>query len=215
MQFHFYKATQPNQPDTAHRPPARPGSKLMRFDAAMDLGAPASKSFTPVKDSDGTVVDYKDVTIKGYLSTFSETTKYDRVGDYVVKGAFSETIPHFMQNPVLLVDHYNNVDHLAGRFVKVSEDDKGLYVEAMLSNAPGNADIRFKVAEGILRTLSMGGAFHYREDGHGIFKVDLWEGSLTPIPANPDAIFSTRQLTDVELKKVESESNAPPPNASE
>jgi hypothetical protein len=66
-------------------------------------------------------------------------------------------------------------------------------------------DIRFKVAEGVLKCLSMGGIFYYREDKRGIFKVALWEGSLTPIPANPDAIVSVRSLTDIEVKKVELE----------
>ena len=65
-------------------------------------------------------------------------------------------------------------------------------------------DTRFKVAEGHLKTLSMGGLFHYKEDGRGIFKVDLWEGSLTPIPANPDATFSVRSLTDDEKHFIKS-----------
>ena len=76
--------------------------------------------------------------------------------------------------------------------------------KALLSNAPDNISTRFNVAEGHLRTLSMGGLFHYKEDGRGIFKVDLWEGSLVSIPANPDAIVSTRSLTDDEAKAVKS-----------
>ena len=68
--------------------------------------------------------------------------------------------------------------------------------------------VAVKVAEGSLRTMSMGGVFHYLEDGRGIFKVSLWEGSLTPIPANQDAIFSVRELTDAEIKKVRVELGA-------
>lgn len=185
----------------------RNGAKLVKFEAHMSLESPDAKKFDEVKDKDGTVVNYRNVRLKGYLSTFKATTESDRHGDYVEPGAFEETIPRFMKNPVLLVNHMNAVSMLAGSFTKVQEDKKGLYVEAVLSDAPSDAmtDIRFKVAEGHLRTLSMGGRFHYKEDGRGIFKVDLWEGSLTPIPANPDATFSTRELTADENERHQNE----------
>ena len=189
------------------QPVALAGRKLARFDGAVSIASPESKSFTEVKEESGRVVDYRDVTIKGYLSTFQGTTPSDRDGDYVIPGAFKDTIPAFMRNPVLLCDHRNEVESLIGKFTVVREDSRGLYVEAQLTNSPADEDrsVRFKVAEGILRTMSMGGVFHYNEDDRGIFKVTLWEGSLTPIPANPDAVFSTRALSAAELKKVQSE----------
>lgn len=48
----------------------------------------------------------------------------------------------------------------------------------------------FKAMEGHIRTLGMEVLFHYKPDGRGIFRGDLWEGSLIPIPANPDALFA-------------------------
>lgn len=178
-----------------------PGVKIRRFDASMIMDGKAAPTFEVIKDGEH-IKDYKNVKIRGYLSTFKHVTESDRDGDYVDKGSFVETIPKFMRNPVLLVNHQKSVDNLAGRFTNVREDEKGLYVEAELSNAPGNIDNRFKVAEGMLKTLSMGGMFHYKEDGRGIFKVDLWEGSLTPLPANPDAMFSVREPTEEEMKKA-------------
>lgn len=182
--------------------PEVPG-KVMRWESTMDLSEPGTKKFTEIKEGDN-VVDYRDVQISGYLSTFKSTTESDRDGDYVDQGAFTDTIPKFMRNPVMLVNHWNSVENIGGSFTKVKEDKKGLYVEGKLSNsqAPGMIDLRAKVAEGHLRTLSMGGIFHYKEDGRGIFKVDLWEGSLVAIPANPDATFSVRQLTEHESKAV-------------
>jgi len=165
----------------------------------VDVEVPDEKKMQVVKVDDR-VVDYVNVSIAGYLSTFKGTTESDRQGDYVDEGAFRETIPKFMQNPVLLSDHRNQVASLAGNFTKVKEDAKGLRIEAMLSNSPDNIGARFKVAEGFLKTLSMGGVFHYKEDGRGIFKVDLWEGSLVAIPANPDARFQVRALNDSEKK---------------
>lgn len=186
-------------------PPAKSaGEKLMRFDASMSLETPGVKSFTPVKQGDK-VIGYENVTIRGYLSTFMGTTPADRDGDAVMPGAFKDSIPKFMQNPVLLCDHRNSVACLAGSFTTVREDEKGLYVEAVLSNSPSDEaeDIRWKVAEGHLRTLSMGGLFHYEADGRTIFRVDLFEGSLVAIPANPDALISTRCLTEEEKQKVQ------------
>lgn len=176
---------------------------VKRFDAAMSLAGKAAKTFQEVKDAAGNVVDYLDVKISGYLSTFQDTTPSDMVGDYVEPGAFSETIARFMKNPVMLKDHYNNTSNLVGRFTTVREDKKGLWVEGQLSNAPGVRDIRFLVAEEMLRTMSMGGYFYYRENGHAIFKVVLYEGSLTPIPANPDAMLEVRAMTEADWKKLD------------
>lgn len=186
--------------------PAKTGDEfasMKRWESVLDLAAKDVKTFDIIKDGDA-VIDYTNVRIKGYLSTFKNVTESDRQGDYVEPGAFTETLKRFGQNPVLLADHRNSTQFLAGSFTMFKEDKNGLYIEALLSNAPDIQSIRFKVAESHLRTLSMGGVFHYKEDGRGIFKVDLWEGSLTPIPANQDAIFSVRALTDTEKKFIKS-----------
>ena len=118
----------------------------------------------------------------------------DRDGDYVRKTAFDKTLKSFMTNPVMLIDHDQKVSSVAGSFQKVQTDANGLSVVGMVSNAPGLKDIRFLVAENHLKTLSMGGLFMYGSDGKAIDEVELWEGSLVAIPANPDAKFSVRSL---------------------
>lgn len=174
---------------------------VRRFRAEVEIELDGKKIET-IKDSGGNVVDYRNVRLAGYLSTFKNVTESDRQGDYVEPGAFRDTLKRFMQNPVMLTDHRNSVGNLAGNFTDMKEDKSGLRFEALLSNSPANIDVRFKVAEGMLKTTSMGGIFHYKEDGRGIFKVDLWEGSLTPIPANPDARFSVRELDDTDRKYI-------------
>jgi HK97 family phage prohead protease len=160
------------------------------------------KSPTPVTDKDkGRVVDYENVTITGYLSTFANTTPRDRDGDYVMDGAFKNTLADFARNPVLLIDHRNACDNLAGSFTKMGTNSQGLTFEAKISNAPGLCDLRFKVAEGHLKATSMGGIFFYDDDGRGIKEVKLFEGSLVPVPANQDALFSVRSLTAVTAAK--------------
>lgn len=177
----------------------KPGRKLARFDASIDISLVDCKRFDLVKDGDR-VVDYQNVQVKGYLSTFSGL---DRDGETVKAGAFADTIPDFMRNPVMLADHRNQVANMVGSFSVVREDSKGLYVEGQLCNDDTEfmRHTRALVAEGHLKTMSMGGLFYYEPDGRTIFKVALFEGTLTPIPANPDAIFSVREVTEVEAKQ--------------
>jgi len=161
-----------------------------------------SKSATEVKDGDR-IVDYTNVKISGFLSTFVGTTPEDRDGEYVMPDAFKNTLEQFRRNPVMLMDHRNSVDHLAGSFTKIGTNAQGLFVEGKVSDGPGLIDTRFKIAEGHLKTLSMGGLFRFNfDDPNAIETVDLFEGSLTPIPANPDAIFQSRSLTVVTAAKM-------------
>jgi HK97 family phage prohead protease len=181
-----------------------PFTNVKRFEASMAvkvLEAFEGKSVSVIKDGAGNTVDYHNVTIEGYLSTFGDLENKDRQGEYVKRGAFSATLARFMERGgVMLRDHSNRVDGLVGKFIQMKEDEKGLHVVGLLSNAPDVQSVRFKVAEKILNTLSIGGVWTYDMDGRGISKVDLFEGSLTPVPANPDATFSTRSLTDSDKK---------------
>jgi HK97 family phage prohead protease len=136
------------------------------------------------------IVDYQNVSFRGYASTNEDTTKADRIGDYIRRGAFKKTIRQFKKNPVMLIDHENSVRNIAGSYAKMEEDDKGLLVEGRLSNAPELSTVRALVAEGHLKTLSIGGLFYYEADGKAISQVDLLEVSLVAIPMNPDARFT-------------------------
>jgi HK97 family phage prohead protease len=193
-------------PATVPAPVTDEFAGLKRFDIQVPLALVAERKSMQLTDADGTICDYRSVALKGYLSTFVGTTAMDREGDYVEQGAFSDTIKEFANNPIMLRDHRNVTGDVVGSFTVMREDSKGLYVEAVMSDAPDVQSLRFKVAEGHLKTLSMGGLFHYKADGRGIFKVDLWEGSITPIPSNPDARFQVRALTDLEKKFLKSAS---------
>lgn len=155
-----------------------------------------------IKDQSNRVVDYADVMIAGYGSTFAHVTAKDRDGDTVMPGAFTETIREFKRNPVMLIDHKNSVENIAGSYTEVVQDDVGLRVVGKVSNAPELRTIRFLIMEGHLKTLSMGGVFLYGPDGHTIEKVYLFEISLVAIPANPDAIFQARSLDLTSASKL-------------
>lgn len=165
--------------------------KMRRFEQSVEGDVKSSH----IKDEEGRIKDYKDVVIEGFASTFQETTAADRDGDYIVQGAFDKTLADFRRNPVMLLDHKNSVDSLAGSYSRITVNSKGLSIVGNVSNAPGLADVRFKVAEGHLKALSIGGMFYWGGDGKAIESVDLWEVSLIPVPANPDALVEARAIT--------------------
>lgn len=160
------------------------------------------KMVTIREEETNRVKDYYDVEIEGYGSTYKEVTPEDRDGDYIMRGAFDETLARFKQNPVMLIDHVNSVEKLVGSYTKVGVNDMGLALRGKLSNAPEVRRVRFLVAEGHLKSFSIGGMFRYAPDGRGIEKIELWETSLVAVPANPDAMFLTRSLDMEDVAKL-------------
>lgn len=181
--------------------------KVKAWEAHMELRIPKGHKLLHIHDRDdeeekGPIVDIQNVRLEGFLSTFASITPSDRDGDVVLDGAFNETLAEFRKNPVMLTDHTNTVSHLAGSFDKIGITKDGLAVSGRISNSPDMISTRFKVAEGHLKALSMGGLFFFDETGRGIERVDLFEGSLTPVPANQDALFQVRSLTIVDAAKA-------------
>ena len=185
--------------------------RMKAFEAGAAIELSPDRKFIPVYDTEdglapkiGTapIEDYLNVEIEGFASTFVETTKRDRGGDYILPGAFDRTLAEFMKNPVILTDHRNSVEMLAGSWTKVGQNARGLAVQGRISNAPGVRDTRFKLVEGHLKGLSIGGIFFYTEDNYGIDEVTLFEISLTPVPMNPDALAFTRSLGVADCRKA-------------
>lgn len=168
-----------------------------------DLTQEFEAKMTEVKNGDS-VIDYKDVFVEGLASTFAKTTAADRDGDYVLDNAFDDTLMEFRKNPVMLIDHRNSVENIAGSFDRIGAGDKGLMVRGRITNATDERSkrIRFLIVEKHLKAFSMGGMFFYGPDGRAIQKVDLFEVSLVAVPANQDALFSVRAPTIDEAKKA-------------
>lgn len=157
-----------------------------------------------VLDGDGKIEDYRDVTFEGMASTFRSVTPEDRDGDYIMEGAFTKWLGEFRRNPVLLTDHTRSVKNLMGYYPRVSVVNGGLAVEGKITNSPhmDARHIRFQLVEGALKTLSIGGSFFYMDDMRGIEEVRLHEISLVVIPANPDAMITTRPVSKKHAESV-------------
>jgi HK97 family phage prohead protease len=129
------------------------------------------------------------VTIKGMANTADK----DRVGDVVLPSAFKKTLEGYMENPVILFQH--NWDKIIGKCVKAEITDEGLYVEAEISSAKDVDDVRTKIAEGSLKTFSIGynelDADYDENNGCNVVKeLELLEISVVTIPCNAKAKFT-------------------------
>lgn len=176
--------------------------RVKAFEGVVPLDLECAVKKVELKNEADVLIDFRDVVFEGYASTWGNL---DRDGDIMRPGAFSKSIKEFLRNPIALKDHRQSVDSIVGHFAELREDKKGLFVRCKISNAPDCQSIRFKVAEGSLRAMSVAGLMYYNESGIDIFEVKLWEISLVAVPANPEALVDTvlkvRDMTDVDFKR--------------
>lgn len=137
-------------------------------------------------------------TVTGYASTF--TREPDSYGDVIAKGAFAETLDKWAERNAqgrfipLLWDHdTNRPESNLGRVIRAEEDDHGLLITAEL-------DAESERAQYVRRLLKQGRVYQFSfayavmdqapvelVDGtkaNELRKLDLFEVSVVPIPAN-------------------------------
>ena len=148
--------------------------------------------------------------VEGYASTWTKTP--DSYGDIVIKGAFTETLKKRKAtgHPFPLCFNHD-FDQIIGAVFEAEEDDYGLKISASFLNTPAAQEKRELVKEGIVWQFS----FAYsvlgseapteEEKKQGIYqkltKLDLYEVSLVPVPANQTAIVTeVKNDEDVEVK---------------
>lgn len=137
--------------------------------------------------------------VEGYASTWTKTP--DSYGDIVIKGAFTDTLKKRKASghPFPLCFNHD-FDQIIGAVFEAEEDDYGLKIKASFLNTPAAQEKRELVKEGIVWQFS----FAYsvlgseapteEEKRQGIFqkltKLDLYEVSLVPVPANQTAVVT-------------------------
>ena len=148
--------------------------------------------------------------VEGYASTWTKTP--DSYGDIVIKGAFEEALKKRKAtgHPFPLCFNHD-FDQIIGAVFEAYEDDYGLKIRASFLNTPAAQEKRELVKEGIVWQFS----FAYsilgaekpteEEQKQGIFqkltKLDLYEVSLVPVPANQTAVVTeVKNDDDVETK---------------
>ena len=153
--------------------------------------------------------------VEGYASTWTKTP--DSYGDIVIKGAFTETLKKRKAtgHPFPLCFNHD-FDQIIGAVAEAEEDDFGLKIKASFLNTALAQEKRELVKEGIVWQFS----FAYsvlgseeptaEEKKQGIYqkltKLDLYEVSLVPVPANQTAIVTeVKNDSEVETKEAEVE----------
>ena len=137
--------------------------------------------------------------VEGYASTWTKTP--DSYGDIVIKGAFADTLKKRKASghPFPLCFNHD-FDQIIGAVFEAYEDDYGLKIRASFLNTPAAQEKRELVKEGIVWQFS----FAYsvlgseapteEEKKQGIWqkltKLDLYEVSLVPVPANQTAVVT-------------------------
>ncbi|MDD2772994.1 MAG: phage major capsid protein [Elusimicrobiales bacterium] len=171
------------------------------------------------------------VFLEGYANTKNQADRYGDVPTvYAAKRDFVYDLKEYLRNPVLLVDHVNAVDHVAGSMTEIREDERGLYFKAKFSNSdnPVVANARQIYTEGHAKGISIAGKFHYEnpDEPNQLTLAEIYEISLVAVPADPDALAEAVQKalkslsepkTDGGIMETQTEKpsgNAPDINAS-
>ena len=136
-------------------------------------------------------------TITGYFSTYDRIP--DSYGDVVAPGAFTDTIKAREESghPFPLCWNHD-LDQIIGKVDKIEDDEKGPLMTASFFNTPLAQEKREIVKSGVVFQFSF--AYDVKdasqvtlEDGtkaNELRKLDLYEVSIVPIPANQNAVMT-------------------------
>lgn len=144
---------------------------------------------------------------EGYASVWGRVDSY---GDTVLRGAFLDSLEK-ERMPLMLYGHA--ASRVIGKWIKMIEDEKGLYVVGELTPGHSEAkDIEALMKHGAISGLSIGGYTTEYEDkterGRIIKQFDLLEVSLVSMPAEDEArvdpaSFKSRLNDCSSIKEIE------------
>jgi len=132
------------------------------------------------------------------IEGMANTKSLDLMGEIVEPGAFKRTLPAWMKNPVILVDHIPSISNIVGKATEAKISDAGLFIKAALIKGTVKAEEAWTlIQQGVLKAFSIG--YRVTKDelvevaGKQVRKItglELFEVSLVAIPANRESFFS-------------------------
>jgi len=157
-----------------------------------------------ITDSNGLIM------IEGYANTKNSADRYGDIPTvYRKKRNYIYKLDEFKKNPVLLIDHVNKIDHLAGSVSEIREDAKGLYFKGIFSTSehPVIAHARHIYKEGHAKGISIAGKFHFEDldNPDHLTLAEIYEISLVAVPADPNSLAEAMEKT---LSNLESHSDS-------
>ena len=155
-------------------------------------------------------------TISGYFSTYDRIP--DSYGDVIAPGAFRDTIKAREESghPFPLCWNHD-LDQIIGKVDKIEDDEKGPLMTASFFDTPLAQEKRAIVQSGVVYQFSFAydieeASMVTLEDGtkaNELQKVNLYEVSIVPIPANQNAVVTDIKSEEVEVKAEEPEISEP------
>lgn len=148
-------------------------------------------------------------TISGYFSTYDKTV--DSYGDIVAPGAFTETIKkrEASGHPFPLCWNHD-LNLIIGKVDSIEDTEKGPLMTASFFNTPLAQEKREIVKSGVVYQFSF--AYDVLEAGpveledgtkaNELRKLDLYEVSIVPIPANQNAVMTEIKSDQKEIATV-------------
>ena len=126
---------------------------------------------------------------EGYGSIFGNK---DWGNDVVMPGAFSQTLAeHKNENTLPMMFWMHDPSRIPGKWLTMTEDDRGLYVKGILADTPLGNEIHTLLGMKAVSGLSIGyiaTETDYNNDGVRLIKsAELLETSIVSIPMNPKA----------------------------
>ena len=146
-------------------------------------------------------------TISGYFSTYDREP--DSYGDVIAKGAFTETIKarEDSGHPFPLCWNHD-LDQIIGKVDTIEDTEKGPLMTASFFDTSLAQEKRAIVKSGVVYQFSFAydvleAAPVELEDGtkaNELRKLDLFEVSIVPIPANQNAVMTAVKAEEPEVK---------------
>jgi HK97 family phage prohead protease len=156
-----------------------------------------SQKILSISDAKMSEADGK-VFIEGYANTKNRKDRYGDIPTVFTKvRPFVYDIEQYRKNPVLMIDHHNNIDHVAGSVVEIKEDENGLWFKAAFSNSdlPLIKHAREVYREGHAKGISIGGVWHFEdpENPDHLTLAEIFEISLVGIGADSNALATAME----------------------
>ena len=159
-------------------------------------------------------VDFTGRTLEGYAAAFGNI---DAVGDIIHPGAFRKTLSERGQRITVLWQHDPNEP--IGRLMEAREDERGLYVKAVISDTTRGRDALALLKDGAIGEMSIGydavkGGVDYSKSAEGksirnLREIKLYEFSLVTFPANEQAVVTGLKEATPETDADEGEEQEP------
>lgn len=139
----------------------------------------------------------------GVLEAVVTTSSIDRMAESIDTEGIDTS--KYMENPVVLYGHdYEGLP--IGKTLKLTEQKNKMKARFQLAvqEYPFAATVYEMVKSGYLNAVSIGGVVNqWSEDYRTILQMDMLEFSIVPVPANPEALITSRSFEQATGKSIE------------